>query len=116
MTAGGDGAAGVDRRSRMWWLAPLCVVVTTAVAVTVLFVPRLGAHVAVPHRLVLAGAADPTTSTSPSPRPPRRPTPSRTASPTASPRITPTTEVVQPQRPVVTVPSEDGHEREPGDR
>ena len=116
MTVGGDGGAGVDRRSRVWWLAPLVVVVTTAVAVTVLLVPRLGAHVAVPHRLVLAGATDPTATTPPSPRPTRRPTPSPTPSSTTSPHATPTTEVVQPQRPVVTVPSEDGHETEPGDR
>lgn len=116
MTVGGDGEARVDRRSRVWWLAPLCVVVTTAVAVTVLLVPRLGAHVAVPHHLVLAGAADSAATTTPSPRPRKRPTPSATPSPTTTPRVNPTTEVVQPQRPVVTVPSEDGHEQEPGDR
>ena len=116
MTEGGDGEAGVDRRSRMWWLAPLCVVVTSAVALTVLFVPRLGAHVAVPHRLVLAGAAEPSATTPPSPRPTRRPKPSPTPSSTSSPRVTPSTEVVQPQRPVVTVPSEEGPEYEPGDR
>src|SRR4051812_41630670 len=112
--------APVDRRSRMWWLAPVFLVATTAVAATVLFVPRLGAHVVVPGRLVVAAHPERTT---PPPRkvsrPKQRPTPAATGSATTSPSTEPSTEVVQPERPVVRLSDDSGYddsEREPGDR
>ena len=115
--------AGVDWRARMWWLAPLCVVASSAIAVTVLMAPKLGAHVAIPRQLVVA-APSPVTQPSvdarsvAAQRPTRRPSPSASPTPSA-PASAPTTQVVQPQRPVVTIRDDSrdsGTERGPGDR
>lgn len=126
MTPGRVSGTNVGRRPKMWWLAPVFVVATTAVASTVLFVPELGAHVAVPRQVVVfVPASEPPAPTSPTPRP----QPHRTHHP--APRPTPTTPaltpveaeptpvVVQPQRPVVRVDDDketSGYERESGDK
>ena len=114
----GDPAAGASWRSRTWWLLPLCVVATTAVALTVVFVPRLGAHVSVPARLTAAvPASGPQQTTSPSP-PATSPSPTTRPSPTHHATTQPTPQVVQPRLPIVTVSRErdGGGEREPADR
>jgi hypothetical protein len=119
MTRGIVADAGADWRSRMWWLAPLCVVASSAVAVTVLLAPTVGAHVAVPRTLVVA---TPTTATraveTPRPRHRRPAPPSPSPSPTPATAV-PTTQVVQPRLPVVTVHedrTESPDAQETGDR
>lgn len=95
MTSGKRGSAPAIR---LWWAAPLALVVLTAIVFVAVVLPALAGGTHVPSRLVVHRSPGPAA------------TPSPTPSTTPSPVPTRTTTVVQPQQPVVRE-SDDSNER-----
>jgi hypothetical protein len=118
-----DGRASGDRFARLWWAAPVTIVVIGAIGASIVVAPTLGRHASVPSGLSVplhsTAVARPTPSVSPVA--PRRdhPKTSPTSTPSAVSTTTPSTHIVVPEHPLVTSSADrydDSGGHEPGDR
>ena len=96
MSSGGmmSGDAGSAPAVRLWWAAPLALVVVTAVVFVAVVLPALAGGSRVPAQLIVhrsPGSSAPTPSAALTPPP----------QPTASPVPTHSTTVVRPTHPVI---------------
>ena len=107
---------------RMWWAAPMALVVGSAVGVAIVIGPTVGDRVGVPHQLVVPTTGDGAAASSAATTRPHPVTTHRPAVTATHPAATPTpvashhdsTRVVQPHRPVVTQSPDDDRSESPG--